>query len=628
MRQFFIYFAVVTVFSAVVASEGVVISPGRIYEVNLLVHYPLSPEDSWAGVYGDVGVKRPESADYYSSPFGSVEISPADLDDVTASAELADPNRKLRVTDLNNWYVVLSENGELDFHSLRSTCDESLDVHFPSGDFCSGSCTPDSTFAREENIVVEGKSYCARTARIYENVPVYVLLAEDSSVVYLSKVGEYNILWERHNFGFLVSLLSPTTFYIYLVPAKRYCGDGICGSDEFSNCPEDCVSIRVQVTPTYAEANAGQTVKYAAILKNNGSMDVFPRLYVRLVSGEGNNCSVDVSPSSVTLTKGSEKNVTVSVTASAPGEYKMVLTAESEGIEFNSNAFVLRVLSPPQEETNGSAPSLAPPTGEVDVSETNEVVQLETGGFYIPWARCISNIGISGPDRVNSRLEENVVIRVYVQNGGTCEEDMEIEVEITPEEEVVVNPGRFTLQPGEGKGVLLHVSPRRPGLHYVKVSAKGLVAQTHRMELFVSAERAGGKGGCESNVSISLPDEIAVVEGEDIYTVVVKNAGSCREPVIIILSKRVGGKDIVLDRKEVRLSPGESYHYVVPRLAAGEYVLKVRAGSVEREARITVAAKPLLPAPEGAVPVYVVPLAVLLVLLLVLAGYVRYRYLR
>jgi len=58
----------------------------------------------------------------------------------------------------------------------------------------------------------------------------------------------------------------------------------------------------------------------------------------------------------------------------------------------------------------------------------------------VPWAHCISYVKITGPDRVNSKLEENVVVDLYVQNGGTCDENINIDVASSPEENFVVIP--------------------------------------------------------------------------------------------------------------------------------------------------------------------------------------------
>lgn len=630
MRHFLIYFAVVTVISAVAASGELNICPGSIYEVNLLIQYPLSSNVSWAGIYGDLNVESPEDANYYSSAFGYVEINPADLNDHTASVGLDNSNKKLRVTDLTNWYLVMSENGDLNFLSLRSTCDENLDSLLSEGNFCDA-CSPNITFDRNEYILVDDTNYCARVTDIYENVPAYILLADDSNVVYISKVGDYNILGDSHNFGLLISLPDTTRFYIYLVPAERYCGDGICDPGEPSNC-SDCVSISLNVTPTSIEANAGQTVQYNATLENTGFRNVSSSLSVHLISGDESDWSATLSSSTPTLSAGSETNITISATANASGTYEMVLTADCNGLEFNSNVFALSIPSSSAGDENSSAPSSTPSSGDSNNLETNDAnaVQLDTGEFYIPWARCISSIRLSGPDRVNSKLDENVVINILVQNSGTCDENVEVNVGVSPAEDISADPDYFSLEPGERRQVSLHVVPKRSGLHHITISVGSLVARTHRMDLFVSNERAaGGSGGCESSIQIESPEDLVIVEGEDANAIPVKNTGTCREYILIVLAKQVGGADIVLDRKELHLSGGESYHYLIPKLAAGEYVLRIESKGVEKRSKIKVVAKSLFSVEEDVlVRARLAAVVFMVMLLFFVGGYLRYQYMR
>ncbi|MDN5367177.1 MAG: hypothetical protein PWQ11_588 [Candidatus Diapherotrites archaeon] len=628
MRHFLIYLAVVTVLASALAQGGLNVEPGHVYEVNLLVQYPIGPETSWAGVYGDVSVSSPQLSSYYDSAFGYVEIGPSDVNEVTSST-LLNARDQLVVTDLNNWFIAFSENDDVNFGALTSTCDQNLDALLSDGNFCDA-CTPNKTFDQNAFIIVDDKNYCARSTEVYTNVPVYVLLAPDGNVVYLARIGTYTILGNSHNFGLLVSLPGLTRFYVYLVPSQRYCGDGICESDE-TTC-SDCLALQIDVTPTSRDANIGQSVQYIATFRNRGFYSMILDLSLELASGDVNSFSGSLSTTSLALNPGAEANVTVTASGGAAGDYVMYIFAYDSyrDVNYTSPQFTLHVLSPPPPEENAEAPPPSGVAGEGNVpTEVNEVVQLETGGFYIPWARCISNIGLSGPDRVNSKLEENVAINLLVQNGGTCEENVEVNVEISPKEDSSIEPTSFTLRQGEGKRVVLHVVPKTPGLHRITVYAKGLVTYTHRMELMVSKERATVSEECESSVLIVSPERIAVMEGEDINTVMIRNLGTCRERAVITLVKKVRGTDVVLDKKEVYVSKGETYHYIMPRLAAGEYTLTIKVGDLEKTSQITVTPKPLF---SGVVDIMgrarLATLAFLLLLLVVLAGYLRYRYLR
>ncbi len=621
--------------AAAVAQGEVNVSPGHVYEVNLLIQYPIGPETSWAGVYGDLTVDSPQLSSYYDSAFGYVDIGPADVNDVTSSTTI-DTRDQLVVTDLSNWFFVLSRDDDLNFYDLRNTCDENLDALLSDGNFCNA-CTPNKTYDENVYILVNDVNYCARATTIYEGVPVYILLAPDGNLVYLSRVGEYNILGGTHNYGALVSIPSVQRFYVYLVPSQRYCGDGICEPNE-TTC-SDCLALQITVTPTYREANAGQTVPYTVTFHNNGFYNMILDLSLRLASGDTNSFSGSISEAQIPLAVDQERNVTVSAAGLAPGDYEMYVYAHDSyrDVNYTSPHFTLHVPASSTSETSETKESAEESSqspsggGEVNVpEEMNEVIQLETGGFYIPWARCISNIGLSGPDRVNSKLEENVAINILVQNGGTCEENVEMNVVMRPSEDVSIEPISFSVRPGEGKRIVLRVVPRRSGLHYITVYAKGLVPYEHRMELMVSKERAtGATGECESSVLIVSPENIAIVEGEDVNTVLVKNMGTCRESVEITLLKRVSGADIVLDKKSFGLSAGETYHYVVPKLAAGEYYLTIKAGNVEKTSKVTVTPKPMFSSVGDLMGrARLAAFAFLLLLLLVLAGYLRYRYLR
>ncbi len=629
MRQILIYVAVVTLLVTAIAAGEVNVSPGHVYEVNLLVSYPVGPETSWAGIYGDLTVSSPQRSSYYDSPFGYVRIGPADLNEVTGSTVL-NARDQLVVTNLSDWFIALSPSPDVNFYDLRGSCDENLDALLSDGNFCPA-CTPNKTFDQNVIITVDDRNYCARSTEIYGGTPVYLLLAPDGKVVYLARVGEYNIMGGTHNYGLLLSIPHPEDFYVYLVPSRRYCGDGICEPGETS-C-SDCVALDIGVNPTSRDANVGQPASYILTFRNRGFYNMLLNLALRLASGDSNSFTGSLSTTSLALSTGSEANVVATLAGLAPGDYEAYVFAKDSfrDVNYSSPHFTLHVLAPPQQETNNAPPpSPGGAAGETNApQEQNTVIKLETGGFYVPWARCISNLGISGPDRVNSKLEENVAINVLVQNGGTCEENVEVNVQIKPAEDFSVSPTSFSLKPGEGKSVVLHVVPKHPGLHEIIVYVNGLVRFSHKMELMVSRERAtAGPRNCKSSVLIVSPEKIAVVEGEDINTVLVKNAGTCKEHVVISLVKKVGGADMVLDKKDFFLSAGETYHYVMPKLAPGDYELKIVAGNVEKVSQITVTPRPMF-SDLGSLTsrARLAGFAFLLLLLLVLAGYLRYRYL-
>jgi len=231
---------------------------------------------------------------------------------------------------------------------------------------------------------------------------------------------------------------------------------------------------------------------------------------------------------------------------------------------------------------------------------------------------------------VNSKLEENVAVDLYVQNGGTCDENIDIEVSSSPDETISVSPKEFELPKGVGKTVTLHVTPEHPGLHAVVVSAKGIVSVDHKMHLFVSNERAGGaeNRNCRDDIAILAPDKLVVQEGDVIGDIVVRNIGTCRDAVRIDVRKILNGSEVPIDQKEFRLSGGEAYTYKIPTLAAGDYKITVTAGQNTHVSEIKVTPKPLVGGMSDFMSrASVAIFAILLLVLIFAAGYVRYRYL-
>ena len=633
MRHFLIYFAVVTFLFTAAAAGDVNILPGHVYEVNLLVQHPLPSNTAWAGVYGNISIQSPLSGSSYPGPFGYFSISPTLVWEANSSSVELLSGNKLAVADRNNWYVAISTSPDVNFDDLRSSCDVNLDAVL-EGNFCDA-CSPSRTFSQEANVYVRGKEYCAREAILYADVPAYVLLDANGNPVFLGKVGSYDILGAAHDFGVLLNVPDSVTEYVYLVRANIYCGDGVCDPGEIS-C-SDCKNLVVDVSPSSVDANVGQPVSLSGHALNNGFYGVTVQsLSVVVLSGDANAVSYSFSyPSGAPphlVPSGADWNFNISVSASAAGDYTLqVVLKDVFGAVYKSNEFVLHVSTPPTPEQNIPAPPAAG-GGEANVpsSEQNAVVKLKTGGYYVPWAHCISYVKITGPDRVNSKLDENVAVDIYVQNGGTCDENIDIEVNSSPNEVFVAEPKVFKLPKGAGKTVTLRVTPRKPGLHRVVISAKGLVSVDHVMQLFVSNERAAGSGSrnCKDDIAILAPDKLVVQEGESIGNIIVRNMGSCRDRVRIYVEKLLNGSGVPVDQKEFMLSGGESYTYQIPTLAAGDYKITVTAGQNAHVSQITVTPKPLVGGmSEFMSRASVAIFAILLLVLIFAAGYVRYRYL-
>ncbi len=634
MRHFLIYLAVVTFLFTAAAAGDINVLPGHVYEVNLLVQYPLPSNTAWAGVYGDVSVHSPLSGASYPGPFGYFSISPALVKEAnSASVQLVSGN-KLEVSDKNNWYIALSTNSDVNFDDLRSSCDVNVDSVL-DGNFC-GACLPSRTFSRDVNIYVRGREYCAREAILYGNVPAYLLLDANNDPVFLGKIGSYSIMAATHDFGVLLNVPSNLTEYVYLVRANIYCGDGVCDSGEMS-C-SDCKNLVVTVSPTSSDANVGQRISFSGRVFNNGFYGVTVQsLSVNVLSGDANAISYSFSyPSGAPphlVPTGADWNFGVSVSASSAGDYTLqVVVTDVFGSKYVSNPVTLHVATPapPPEQNVPTPPAGGAGEANAPTPETNQVVKLKTGGYYVPWAHCISYVKITGPDRVNSKLEENVVVDLYVQNGGTCDENIDIDVASSPEENFVVIPRTFELKKGMGKTIVLNVVPKRPGLHLVTVSAKGLVSVDHKMQLFVSNELASEAEhwNCKDDIAILAPDKLVVQEGESIGSIIVRNMGTCRDDVRIFVQKLINGSEVPIDQKKFKLSGGESYTYNIPTLAAGKYKITVSAGENTHVSEITVTPKPLVGGVSGLMSrAGVAVFAILLLVLIFAAGYVRYRYL-
>ena len=625
MRLFFIYSLVVTLLLSAPLVGALSVDSGYVYPVNLSVLYPLSRGTSWAGLYGVLPVVDREKASYYSGAFGYLQIAPTDLNEVTSSV-IVNLRDQLHVTDYNDWWIAFSPSDSVDFTKLQSTCDKNLDALL-EGNFCPD-CSPQKTFTVDKNILVGGITYCAKGTLIYGGVPTYVLLSADGNVVYLGDVGKYTILGTSANFGVLASIPQRENLFVYLVRKQVYCGDGVCDPTDPAGC-SDCVGLEINVNPLSWDVNVGQAATYLVTVQNVGFENLTPTFTYRIVSGDSNGISVSLSATKAILPVGEKVSVTVTAKALSAGDYGIQFVAQAGDANYYSPTFYLRTVKPPAPQEQTPAPPGG--TGETNTTqEQNKIVKLKTGGFYIPWKHCISNVRVSGPDRVNAKREENVTINYYVQNGGTCAEDLNISATVSPDEPHSVYPTYLHLRPGEGQRVVVHVVPHRGGLHTVVVSAKGLVESKYTTQLFVSAELARPvQSSCKEDLLVNAPSKITIFEGQELNAVIIKNLGTCPTRITVVLSKSVGGVGVTLDRKEIELSPGETYHYIFPSLAAGNYTLDVRTDTLEKKSTIIVEPKPLFQGVSDTLArARLAVLAFLVVAFIVLAGYLRYRYLR
>ncbi|NPA76162.1 MAG: hypothetical protein GXN93_00190 [Candidatus Diapherotrites archaeon] len=635
MRQILLYLLVVTFVLSTAAASDLNVVPGHVYELNILVEYPIPQDSAWAGVYGDVSIQRPLDGRAYPGPFGYFTVSHTVVRETNSSSVELVSGDKLAVSDTNNWYIAFSTRKDVNFDDLRSSCDVDIDSIL-EGKFC-GLCLPSETLSKDANIFVRNREYCAREAVLYGGAPAYLLLDSNGDPVFLAKLGDYNILGEMHNFGAILDVPTSATEYVYLVRARVFCGDGVCDPGEMS-C-SDCRNLVVSVSPTSRDVNVSQSATYSGQILNNGYYaTTIQSLALDVVSGDGNAISYSFSYPDGALPKlvgtGGDWNFALSISASQAGDYSLrAVATDIFGVQYKSNEFTLHVAAPPRQEVNEVNTVQPPvPAGEANApsAEKNQVIKLKTGGYYVPWARCISFVRINGPDRVNSKLEENVSIDLYIQNGGTCDENVDIEVHSTPSEEFTVDPKVFELKKGQGRTITLHVVPKHAGLHSVVISAKGLVDVDHQMQLFVSNQVAPGAehGNCRDDVAILAPDKLVVQEGQSVGSIVVRNMGTCRDRVHIFVEKVLNGAAVPIDRKDFYLTGGEAYTYHIPQLAAGEYKITVSAGGNTHVSQITVTPKPLVGGmSEFMSRASVAMFAVLLLVLIFAAGYVRYKYL-
>lgn len=619
MRAFFIYLLVVILLPF--ARAEVDVTAGHVYEANLEIIYPLDGNTTWLGIYGSVSVDFTRRVwEYFPAAFGTFTVSPPP--GVTHISVESEKTLSIPIYIPNHWYAAISASPDVNVYDLNGTCGADVNVdELIDGNFCDD-CVPSKTFVEEENIYVNGKEVCAKVAYVTEEeIPVY-LLSYESSPVYLSPLRGSGA---SASYVFLASVPGTTTFYIYLLRDREECGDYVCDPGEEENCLNDCVKITITSNVSSAEVNVGDSASFILTVENEtNTYDVDVNIVISSTPAPGESTyTYTLSPQVVRVARLERNTALLTVTPHRAGTYTIRVSAYLGSQE--ADRVTITVYAREQEEEGEGEGGSAPPPAEENV----EAVPIAGGGYWIPSRGCISNIQVVGPDRVRALLEENVVVNVSLQNAGTCDENVSITVEGVPEDWIYLPQRSYALSGGEGMVLPLHILAKAPGVYTVRVTAMGYTGSYHEFQLLVAKERAYRAGGCTHNIVVVAPEEITVIEGEDINNIIVSNAGTCRERATIIVKKRVGDLEVVLDKKEFYLSPGERYVYNMPKLAAGEYTLSISAGNVSKESKIRVLPPPVLgEIGETFVRLRWVLILIMLIVLVGAIGYVRYRYLR
>ncbi len=625
MRWAFLYLLVVT-FSLAYAEVNV--TAGYVKETNLFVAVPLKENATWVGIYGKVTFDTElRSWQYYSTAFGSFSIQPPpEVEYISLDTE-----KILALYYIpNHWFGALSESSDVNLYDLSGTCDQNVDALI-EGNFCE-ECIPSKTFTSEENILLNGRTVCAKYAYLTDDdgtkVPLYLALY-DGNVVYISPIGIYSVSGTETHFMFMVSAPGQTTFHVYLLRDRAQCGDYVCDPGEETNCPGDCVKITITSNATSADVNVGDSVNFILTVKNEtNTYDVDVNLVISSTPSPGESTyTYELSPSVVHVLRLDSNTALLTITPHAAGIYYIRVSAYLGSQEVDHVTITIHAVAPEEEETpSGGGGGAAPPPSE---EENLEAVPIAGGGYWLPALGCISNIQVVGPDRINALLEENVAVNISLQNAGTCDENVSVTVEGVPDDWVYLPQRSYTLAGGEGIMLPLHIFTKSPGVYTVRVTAMGYTGGYHEFQLLVAKERAPTAERCTHNIVVVAPEEISVSEGEDVNNIIVSNAGTCREQVTILVKKRVGDLEVILDKKEFYLSPGERYVYNMPKLASGDYMLFLSAGNVSKESKIHVLPPPVLgELSETFVRLRWALVLIMFIVLIGAIGYVRYRYLR
>ncbi len=604
------------------------VSGGYIYEVSLIVEAPLSGT-TWLGLYGFVdSVPQKFSASYFETPFAIVSnLTPTDTVrevELNLQKTLAYPS----YSSESNWYVLVSPSGDVNLHSLSSTCDANVDA-LVEGNFCEG-CTPSLTYEENDTVYVNDVNYCAKRAVLYGEVNTY-LLEWNGYPVYLTPLREFNLDGNLFNFAFLVSA-DGSDLYLYMARNFAVCGDGVCDPGEEGNCG-DCVSLEVNVSPDTQEINAGEATQYTVTLTNTGDNDLDVSLYLSKVSGP-ENYTYTFDATSLTVLSHSSRDLTLTLAASDGGAYLFRVIARVNEVNVPSNSFYLIVRTPTteeNEETGGEAGGGAAPPPEENITpppEENKIV-VTPRGYYVPWLGCVSYLHVYSLDAVKLALNEEKNVPVVIQNAGTCEENVELNVMGLPPGFTKGLPKRITLSKGQSVTVDVTFVGASPGSYRGTISARGYYEAKREISVIVSGEKKVEKN-CESRVMILSPDVITIVEGEDINRAAeIINEGTCIEEVDVKLTKSIEGTPVIIDSRQKMLPEGERYIYAPPKLAAGEYELNITAGGYTKTSKIIVKPQSAVTSVAEALVIRArfFLLALLLLVLLAAVSYIRSRYL-
>ena len=629
MERWISLLVVVTVLWALlspVQAGSVEVNAGKVYETNIIVEHPLSGT-SWVGIYTSVApLSSKKGWDYFLTPFAQItNLSPSNVQE----AELNLSKSVGYTGEMNNWYAVISPSSDANLYDLNSTCEENIDLLI-EGNFCDD-CVPSKTYDENAWILVNDRNLCSRKTLLYGSIPAY-LLEWNGFPVYLSPLNNFSLDGNTYNAAFLVSA-DGNDLYFYLTRKNTFCGDGVCDPGE-TNCA-DCISLTITVSPSVQEINAGGLAPYAISLTNNGENNLYVSLSLRAISSPG-SYSASFSEGNLYVPAGETANTALMVGAADPGNYAFQVIGTVNGVEVPSNTFNLIVKSTTTEEneSGGGGGGGAPPPETNNVEENllpteeNRVV-VTPRGYYLPWLGCISYLHVFSPDSVTLYLDENRYVPVVVQNVGTCDENISFSIGGVEKNFYELDTNIFTLPKRKTRTLQILFKGYKPGVYHVRFSAKGYYTSTRDMTLIVKGESVQ-KQHCTSNILLLAPDVVEAHEGEEFNSILeVRNEGTCIEPVSLKLTKKsVGGAEIIVDARNLKLPEGERFDYKPPRLAAGEYTLSAKAGNISKTVSIII--KPQSAVSNLAEQIVVqARYAILLFLLIMLLGaisYVRSRY--
>ena len=136
---------------------AILVVGGDVYNAPLLVELNLNPSNDWVSIYGlVVSSSKKVEYTYYLFPF--LEVSGLSSATVTSLTFDTSSRSVFYTGDIVNWYVLMAP-ADVNVYSLYSTCGKNPDI-LVEGNF-EDDVKPSRTFTNEENIVVNGREYCA-----------------------------------------------------------------------------------------------------------------------------------------------------------------------------------------------------------------------------------------------------------------------------------------------------------------------------------------------------------------------------------------------------------------------------------------------------------------------------------